>query len=283
MYPYLSTWPTRSKTAESLLFRRDGDNEILYLNELRNRRGTALVLRRLAGSDLPPGRYFEKVWPGKGLDYRGVPVMGAIRHIPDSPWYLVTKIDATEVATPVRRLAWEIVLITALIGIANTAGTGFIWRAQQARILREREAWFYAVASEAPAYLWMTSPGEENSFINTPLRKFLGTERQMLSKDWPDYLHPGDRDRARARFLECRAGMREYDSEFRIRRFDGEYRWGANKGLPRFSPTGEFLGYAGSLIDITDRRQAKNNCELPMRPSRPSWRSEPGTKRRSVP
>jgi len=257
LYPYLRAWPTPSKTAESLLFRRYGSNEILYLNELRHRRGTALVLRRPAGADLPPGRYFEKGWSGKGLDYRGVPVMGAIRHIPDSPWYLVTKIDAMEVATPLRRLAWEIALITVLIGIAYTAGMGFIWRAQQARILRDREAWFYAMANETPAYLWMTSPDEENSFINTPLRKFLGTERQMLSKDWSDYVHPDDLARARARFLECRTGMREYDSEFRIRRFDGEYRWGANRGMPRFSPTGEFLGYAGSLIDITDRRKAE--------------------------
>jgi len=257
LYPYISAWPGPSTTAESRLGRREGPNGILYLNELRHRRGTALVLRRPIGMDFPQDRYFEEGWASKALDYRGVPVMAVIRHVPNSPWYLGTKIDALEVEAPVRHLAWEITLITALIGIAITAGLGYIWREQQARTLREREAWFYAVANDTPAYLWMATPDEENSFINTPFRKFLGASGQMLSNNWSDYVHPEDTGRARAKFLECLASRDEYNNEYRIRRFDGEHRWVTSKGMPRFSPTGEFLGYAGSLIDITDRRQAE--------------------------
>jgi two-component system sensor histidine kinase UhpB len=257
LYPYISDWPGPSKTAESLLVRPVGANEILYLNELRHQRGTALVFRRSFAMDLPPSRYFENGFAGKRLDYRGVPVMGIARHVPNSPWYLVTKIDAAEVEAPVRRRAWEIALITALIGVAITAGVGFIWRAQQAHIFREREAWFYAVANDTPAYLWMASANQQNSFINTPFRKFLGAEQQLLTKDRFEYVHPEDVDCARARFLECLAGRSEYNNEYRVRRFDGEYRWVTTKGMPRFSPTGEFLGYAGSVIDITDRREAE--------------------------
>ncbi|MDD2901985.1 MAG: hypothetical protein PHU44_06075 [Syntrophales bacterium] len=44
LYSLLKTWPTPSSTAELALFRREG-NEIVYLNDLRHRQGTALALR----------------------------------------------------------------------------------------------------------------------------------------------------------------------------------------------------------------------------------------------
>ena len=44
LYPLIQKWPTPSKTAETLLVRRDGDS-VLYLNELRHRSNTALNLR----------------------------------------------------------------------------------------------------------------------------------------------------------------------------------------------------------------------------------------------
>jgi PAS domain S-box-containing protein len=165
--------------------------------------------------------------------------------------------DTAEVDEPLRRLGWEMALVTALIGLANASGVGLIWRSQQARTHREREAWFYAAANDTPANLWMASADEENSFINRPLGKFLGTGQDRLSKSWSDYVHPEDAGRARANFLQCLAARRGYTEEFRIRRFDGEYRWVISEAVPRFSPQGGFLGFAGSLLDVTDRKKAE--------------------------
>src|SRR5207249_10292117 len=55
--------------------------------------------------------------------------------------------------------------------------------------------------------------------------------------------------------------------EYRLRRNDGEYRWLLDIGTPRFSDDGEFLGYIGSCIDLTERKQAelehqRQNMEL---------------------
>jgi len=132
-----------------------------------------------------------------------------------------------------------------------------VWRGQSARIHEERLAWFYAVANDTPAYLWMADPKVENSFINAPFAKFLGTTQTHLSNTWSDAIHPDDAERARATFRESMSKQIGYAHEFRIRRYDGEYRWIVSKAEPRFSPEGEFLGFAGSALDITGRRLAE--------------------------
>jgi signal transduction histidine kinase len=43
--------------------------------------------------------------------------------------------------------------------------------------------------------------------------------------------------------------------EYRLRRYDGEYRWIQDSGVPIFNPNGSFIGYIGSCVDITDRKK----------------------------
>src|SRR5262249_31764453 len=95
----------------------------------------------------------------------------------------------------------------------------------------------------------------ENSFINRPLAEFLGTKSQNLGRTWADYLHADDAAAARARFLECMLARRAYCDEFRVKRSDGQFRWVLNQGVPRFSAAGEFLGFAGAMIDVTERKR----------------------------
>lgn len=258
LFPYVEFWPTASPTAETDMVRREG-NEILFLNELRHKRGTALSFRvSIAGLQVPDEKVLLRGWLRKGKDYRGVPAFVVVRRIPNSPWYLNTKVDVSEVEAPLRRLWWEMVSMVALIGVANGAGAWLIRRSRQLQFHREREQWFRTVANETPAYLWMWSATENNSFINKPFSDFLGTDQEHFEWNWAkQYVHPEDAQQSRSRFLECQAQGREYAAEFRVRRFDGEYRWMVSRGLPRFSSKGDFIGYAGSLLDITDRKQAE--------------------------
>ena len=258
LFPYLEFWPTSSRTAETDMVRREGD-EILYLNELRHKRGTALTFRySIAGQVLPDEKVLMRGWLRKAEDYRGVPALIMVRRIPNSPWYLSAKIDVSEVEAPLRRLWWELIAVVVMIAVASAAGVGLIWRNRQLHIHREREQWFRTVTNDTPAYLWMWSATEHDSFINKPFAEFLGTDQESFEWDWAKhYVHPEDAERSRARFLECRTRRVEYVSAYRMRRFDGEYRWIVSRGVPRFSSKGEFLGYAGSVLDVTERKRAE--------------------------
>jgi len=139
LYPLINRWPTPSRTAETLLVRREG-NDALFLNELRFRKNAALNLRiPLESKDTPAVKSaLGQEGIVEGVDYRGVPVVADVRGIPDSPWFLVTRMDYEEVYGPLReRLLMLVVLVMVLLASA-AAGVGLVWRHQLVRFYRER-------------------------------------------------------------------------------------------------------------------------------------------------
>ncbi len=139
LYPYIRRWPTPSETAETLLVRREGD-EVLFLNELRFKPGPPLSVRApLTDKSLPAAAaVLGHVGLMSGKDYRGVPVLADVLPVPDSPWFLVARMDAAEVFGPLRERRWLVIgLIGALLFGTGAAVLGW-WRRQRARFFRER-------------------------------------------------------------------------------------------------------------------------------------------------
>lgn len=123
---------------------------------------------------------------------------------------------------------------------------------------RESEARFQTVANVAPVMIWMSGPDKEGIFFNKGWLEFTGrTVEQELGEGWLEGVHAEDL----ANCLDvCGTafGKREpFTVEYRLRRKDGEYRWLLDTGTPRFEPDDTFLGYIGSCLDITERRQAE--------------------------
>ncbi len=102
LYPYLKQWPTPSETAETLLVRREGE-EVVFLNELRFRRGTALNLRfPLTQAGLPAAAAAQGetgLMRGHGLPRRAGD-FAYVGSVPGSPWALVARMDMAEVHAP---------------------------------------------------------------------------------------------------------------------------------------------------------------------------------------
>lgn len=120
LYPFLQSWPFSSPSAETLLVRRDGD-DVLFLSEVRHMKGAALSLRLpLTKSDLPAAMaVLGKTSSDGGIDYRGVEVVSAMRPVPGTHWFIVSKIDKAEFLAPVVKLkqwSMSLGLALALIG-----------------------------------------------------------------------------------------------------------------------------------------------------------------------
>jgi PAS domain S-box-containing protein len=128
LYPMLQAWPVPSRTAETLLVRRDG-RETLFLSELRHQAGTALELRiPLSRAEVPAVMAaLGKEGLVRGLDYRGVPVIAALRGIPGSSWHIVAKMDLAEVYANWRRSASIVVALFVGLAAAAVASAGALW------------------------------------------------------------------------------------------------------------------------------------------------------------
>jgi PAS domain S-box-containing protein len=131
-------------------------------------------------------------------------------------------------------------------------------RKQIEEALRESEERFRLMANSAPVLIWMANGEGECTFFNQVWLDFTGrTLDQELGKGWLAGVHPDD-----ARYLlescSLRLQQREhFIMEFRLKRWDGEYRWILNQAVPRVTQDDHFSGYIGSCIDITERKQAE--------------------------
>jgi len=129
LYPLIQSWPTESRTAETLLVRRDGD-DVLFLNDLRHEPDTALKLRiPITRADLPAAMAVTgREGMIEGRDYRGVRVLAVGYPIPDSPWYMIAKVDVAEALAGWRFAGVLITLLTTMLIVAATAAVSIVWQ-----------------------------------------------------------------------------------------------------------------------------------------------------------
>ncbi|MDJ0798824.1 MAG: PAS domain-containing sensor histidine kinase [Calothrix sp. MO_167.B12] len=124
--------------------------------------------------------------------------------------------------------------------------------------LRESEQRFHTMADHAPVMLWMSGVDTMYSFFNQSWLDFTGRSmEQELGWGWLSGVHPEDRDFCIQTYKSTFNIQEKFQIEYRLRRADGQYRWVLDTGVPRFTPGGNFAGYIGSAMDITERKLAE--------------------------
>ncbi|MCC7518778.1 MAG: GAF domain-containing protein [Verrucomicrobiae bacterium] len=132
--PLLMSWPTPSRTAETLFIQREG-RQIVFLNRAHPRRGAERMFRLPAtgNSQLLEAKALQgETGLLAGVDYRDVPVLATARQIPKTPWTLIAKMDRKEVDATVQR---EFGLVALMGGLTLTSF------ALGASLLRRQERW----------------------------------------------------------------------------------------------------------------------------------------------
>jgi PAS domain S-box-containing protein len=121
---------------------------------------------------------------------------------------------------------------------------------------RESEERFREMADSAPVMIWVAGTDALCTFFNRQWLEFTGrTMEQEVGNGWSEGVHPADFQPCVDYYLASFAARRTFTMEYRLKRADGQYRWLIDTGVPRFGTTGDFLGYIGSCVDISERKQ----------------------------
>ena len=119
--------------------------------------------------------------------------------------------------------------------------------------LVESERRFRVMADATPVLMWMSGVDKLCTFFNKPWLEFTGRSmEQELGNGWTDGVHADDLQKCFKTYTEAFDARQPFVMQYRLRRHDGEYRWVADQGVARYNAQGEFAGYIGSCVDVTE-------------------------------
>ena len=130
------------------------------------------------------------------------------------------------------------------------------------RALSAGEREFRELADFAPVLIWRSGPDKLCDWFNKPWLDFVGRSMdEGVGYGWAEGVHPDDFDRCVAIYTQAFDARRAFQMEYRLRRYDGVYRWVLDNGAP-YSRDGEFAGYFGSCVDVTAHHEAASKQKL---------------------
>ena len=122
--------------------------------------------------------------------------------------------------------------------------------------LRESEMHFRTLANSGQALIWTSGIDKKCNYFNQPWLDFTGRAiEQELGDGWAEGVHPDDLQQCFETYVTAFDRQEKFSMEYRVRHVSGEYRWIQDDGTPRFNSKGEFIGYIGHCLDITERKQ----------------------------
>jgi len=259
LYPLLKKWPGASKSAETLLLRREGD-EILFLNTVRHISDSALRLRRpLAEANFIATRLIRE---GEGFfeanDYRGAPSFAYGMPVAGTPWYLVAKVDRDEAYARFFRVARiSAVLFCALLLVC------IVWLVSRKRLemaLSKSYREIEDLYQNAPCGYHSVDKNGAFMRINDTELKLLGYSRdEVVGKMRMHNLHTAA---SKARFEECYQRFMESglitDMEFEFMRKDGTVVPVLVNATAIKDDQGRYVMSRSIIIDITERKLAEH-------------------------
>ena len=129
-------------------------------------------------------------------------------------------------------------------------------------VLRESEKRFRVMADTTPSLIWMCDADGKITYLNGRRAEFTGPDPHAGYGDsWKQYIHPADLENVSLVLDQALRTPAPFSNEYRLRRYDGEYRCMFDVVTPRVNGDGSFAGLIGSAVDITDQKMAQDALE----------------------
>jgi hypothetical protein len=120
------------------------------------------------------------------------------------------------------------------------------------------------IIESMPGHAWSADATGRFTYVSPNTLAFLGNAREDLNTPdhedefgWRRVVHPDDYDRVAAKWRHCLETGDHYDTEHRLRRADGVYRWFRNSGRPSRDSQGRITQWYGTTMDIDDQKRAE--------------------------
>ena len=268
LYPLISHWPTATATAETLIVRRDGD-DVLFLNDLKYEGAAALKLRiPLKQKDVTAVKaVLGEEGIVEGQDYRGMNVIANIRSIPDSPWFMVARIDTEEIYAPLLQMLWLTIIMVGALLLGAGAGVGLVWRLQNIQVYQEKakisdalrisEERHRLIIDYSLDMIYTLDADGRFLFVSPASQRIMGYKpSEMEGRTFREFVHPNDAatvEYTLKDFIET--GRFTPGFEYRAKHSSGVWRWHTTSGNRVLTDDGSFLYFVGITHDITERRQ----------------------------
>lgn len=128
--------------------------------------------------------------------------------------------------------------------------------------LRESEQHFRTLADSGTALIWTSDKDKRRDYFNTSWLQFTGQSLEHeIGNGWTEGVHPADQKEILNTYTRAFEKRENFKASYRLRRFDGQYRWILEHSSPRYDTAGNFLGYIGHCLDITETRQREKEQE----------------------
>jgi diguanylate cyclase (GGDEF)-like protein/PAS domain S-box-containing protein len=274
LYPLIREWPSASPSSEVLLIERKGEN-FLYLSEPRYKSNVAMNLRLPITRFRRPGIEATIGEEGiiEGNDYRAHRVVGAIKAVPDSPWLIEAKVDASEINASWSRWIRVISIVIIVFVLAAGLSLSLFWRRQRAsydadeqqkweRALKNQNDFLRVMLDVMPNPAFLKDPQGRISGCNAAFEKLMGLSMdKILGKTFDDLSTPelADRDRDIDRLLLEKPGVQVYESP--IKAWDSLDHHVIFIKSTYARPDGKTGGLIVTLIDITQRKRAEDELQ----------------------
>jgi len=266
LYPFIKKWPAFSKSAETLLVRKDG-NDVLYLNDLKFLENAALNYKvPLSRTEMPSVRAINgERGIIEGIDYKGTKVIADIRSIANSPWFMVSRVDIAEIYGPLRERLSIVVMLAGIIIFTSGICLNFLWQQRNFRFYMQKleieseKAWLKDIIERSLNEIYIFDPKTLLfKFVNTGAKRNIGYEMDELLKMTPVDIKPEYNLKT---FKEAIEPLVNDEKEIIIfeaihqRKNGSQYLAEVHLQLVKTTPEKLFLAI---INDITERKTAEN-------------------------
>jgi len=245
-------WRSLVESSPNIIFTLDKELNFTYINYLLSNLKIQDVigtnyLQYIPKEDIPRISKYLNDCIHKGM-VREFEIRGTIKGSL-TPWYSVR-------IAPIRNNQTE--EIEAIIAVSSEITEKKIIENQ----ILESEEKFRAMADNAPVLIWISGKDSLCNFFNKPWLEFTGkTMEEEVGTGWTEGIHLDDLDYCLKTYMDSFLRKQGFEMEYRLKRFDGEYRWLLDRGIPFITSSGEFSGFIGSCIDITERKQFESKIK----------------------